>query len=150
VSAPLVENAPSDYDADAVLAAEDQVRDYCGWHIAPSRTETLTLDGTGTAILLLPTVYVTAITSIVENGVTILGTPNYGYTWSEGGLVERIGAYWTWKRRAISITLTHGYPVCPASVRREVARLAAASYATPAPLSQESQTALRPYQLRSF
>jgi len=129
------------------LAAEDQVRDYCGWHVAPPRTETLVLDGTGTAILLLPSVYVTAISSITEAGVAV---GSGSYTWSEGGLVEKIWGVWTWKRRAIQVTLTHGYPVCPASIRREVARLAAASYANPAPLSEESQTALRPYQLRSF
>jgi hypothetical protein len=149
VSVPLVENPP-EYDADAILAGEDQVREFCGWHVGPPKTETITVDGSGTSVLLLPTNYVTAISAIVENGVTIFGAPNYGYTWSENGIVERIGGVWTWKRRAIQVTLTHGYTTCPPAVRRAVAVLAAAAYATPTQLTEEAQAVLRPYELKSL
>jgi hypothetical protein len=147
VSVPLVEDAPTEYDPNAILAAEDQVRDFCGWHVAPSRTETITLDGSGTAILLLPSTYVTAISSITENGVVVSSAY---YSWSENGLVEKLYGAWTWKRRAIQVTLTHGYTTCPAAIRREVARLAAASYANPAPLDELSQLALRPYEIKNL
>lgn len=146
MSAPLVENPP-DYDPDAILAGEDQVREFCGWHVGPPKTETITVDGTGTAIVFLPSVLVTAINSVTENGVAI---PSTGYSWSENGLVERIGGVWTWKRRGLQFNITHGYPSCPPAVRRAVAVLAAAAYATPTALTEEAQAVLRPYELRSF
>src|SRR5215213_5938206 len=112
MSVPLVEDAPTEYDPNAILAAEDQVRDFCGWHVAPSRTETITLDGSGTELLLLPSTYVTAIGSICEDGVT-LGSAYY--SWSQDGVVEKLYGWWTRKRRGVQVTLTHGYPTCPAA-----------------------------------
>ncbi len=147
MSVPLVEDAPTEYDPKAVLAAEDQVRDFCGWHVAPSRTETITLDGSGTNLLLLPSTHVTAISSISENGVALAAAY---YSWSEDGVVEKLYGCWTRKRRAVQVSLTHGYPTCPAAIRREVARLAAASYANPAPLDELSQLALRPYEIKNL
>lgn len=147
MSVPLVEDAPTEYDPNAILAAEDQVRDFCGWHVAPSRTETITVDGTGTTTLVLPSTYVTAINSITEDGVVLASAY---YSWSQNGIVDKLYGAWTYKRRSIQVNLTHGYPTCPAAVRREVARLAAASYANPAPLDELSQLALRPYEIKSL
>lgn len=122
-------DVPLQYDVDAVLAAEDIVRSYCGWHISPSVTETITLDGNGGKVLILPTMHVTAITSVVEDGTTLSVDD---YSWSQIGLLERVYyRRWPRTRRSVQVTLTHGYPQCPPAVRREVARIAAAGYSTP-------------------
>ena len=103
---------PIEYDPDVVQAAESMIRKYCGWHISPSITETLTLDGKGGSILVLPTMHVTAITAIVADGVTLATS---AYTWSGIGMVERLSGYWPRKFRSIDVTLTHGYPAFPDS-----------------------------------
>ena len=41
-------------------AASDAIREYCGWNIYPQVTETITVDGSGTSVLLLPTMNLTA------------------------------------------------------------------------------------------
>lgn len=120
---PLIELPP-----DAVKAAEAMVRAYCGWHIAPAVTETLTLDGKGGAILVLPSLRVTAITAVVADGVTLAAA---AYSWSQSGLVERVGADWPRKFRSVAVTLTHGYATCPLEVRDFIQQLAENGAATP-------------------
>jgi len=102
-------------DAERLLQAEAEVRAYCGWHIAPSREETLTLDGPGSCTLLLPSLHVTAISKIVENGDELTTDD---YVWSASGLVERIttGRSWTAMPRSIEVTLTHGWTTPPPDV----------------------------------
>ena len=58
------------YDPDAVLAAAEAVRSYCGWHIAPAVEETVTLDGSGGRHLLLPSLHVTEVSEIVADLLT--------------------------------------------------------------------------------
>lgn len=118
---------------DRLLQAEAMVRAFCGWHIAPSRDETLVLDGRGGCNLMLPSLYVTAITSVVENGVDLVeGTD---FTWSQAGWVFRsswaggwwydagdygssfpIPGWWTTQLRGVVVELTHGYEDVPAEV----------------------------------
>lgn len=113
--APITGIDPAD-----VLTAAEIVREYCGWHIAPSITEQVTVDGPGRTALLLPTLHLTGIDLITEDGIDL--DPSV-YQWSESGIVD--GRWWTWRRRGLAITMTHGYPVCPLPVRAVVARMAA-------------------------
>ena len=132
---------PGVYDPGAVAAAEARVRTFCGWHIAPSRSETVILDGSGDPSLHLPSMLVTAVASVVEDGVTLAATE---YSWSVSGVLERAAGNWTSKWRAVEVNLTHGYAECPDDIRREISRLSAAGYATPPDLSKD---VLMPYQL---
>lgn len=125
-TAPL---APLQYPPRQVEAAEAMVRNFCGWHIAPSKTEEVTLDGPGGVTLILPSLRVTAITSIVEDGVTL---PESAYTWSQGGVVKRVEGRWSEKHQAIEVTMTHGYDRCPVDIEWELDRLAKAPNAAPA------------------
>jgi hypothetical protein len=111
--APPVAPAPTD---QAVAA----VRAYCGWHIAPARTETLTVDGPGGNTLCLPTLHVTAVAKVTENGTDL--DPDTGYNWSEAGIIRRSWStnttsgycgWWTTNLRGISVELTHGYTEWP-------------------------------------
>ena len=117
----ILADPPVELDPEAVRAAEKLVQSYCGWHIAPSTAETLTLDGKGGDTLVLPSLYVTAVASIVADGVTLAAS---AYEWSKSGLVKRVYGSWPRKYRSIAITLTHGYATCPFEVREFIKQLA--------------------------
>jgi hypothetical protein len=112
--APPVAPAPTD---QAVAA----VRSYCGWHIAPSRTETLTLDGPGGNVLCLPSLHVTDVLSVTEDENLL--DPALDYNWSEAGVLRRSwatgywsgysGSWWSCAMRGIRVELTHGYDEWP-------------------------------------
>lgn len=114
-------NPPVEYNPEDVSAASALIRAYCGWHIAPSITETITLDGKGGSILVLPSLRVTAITTVVADGVTLAAS---AYSWSQSGLVERVGGCWPRKLRSIAVTFTHGYAETPLEVRQFMKLLA--------------------------
>lgn len=127
--------------ADATARAEAEVRAYCGWHIAPQRTDTLVLDGPGGPLLVLPSLHVVSVASVAENGTEV--DPE-GYAWSAAGVVRRTSsatvwrscAGWTDDYRAVSITLTHGYDEMPLDVQAVIDRLAARSVDDPSQYSQ--------------
>lgn len=99
----------------ALAAVTAMIRRWAGWHIAPSRTETITLDGDGGRELDLPSKYVTAISSISENGSDPLDES--AYSWSQLGLVWlRDRQLWTRRLGGISVNLTHGYATVPADL----------------------------------
>jgi len=87
-------------------AAHGAVRRFCGWHVAPVITESLTLDGNGSRSILLPSRRVTAITSVLENGVVVAATD---FDWSESGVLTRTNGYWSHRHRSIIVSLTHGF-----------------------------------------
>lgn len=64
---------------DAVSAA---IRDYCGWHVAPSLECTFTGEGEG-RLLVLPAMGVTDVSSL-----TISGEALTGYEWTAAGMVR--------------------------------------------------------------
>ena len=147
--------APS--ETDRLLQAEAFVRAYCGWHIAPSRDETITLDGPGGLVLTLPSLHVTAITSVTENGTLLVeGTD---YSWSSAGFIQRIGwasgwdmaednlggpnsvpawGWWTAQLQGITVELTHGFDEVPPEVKGAVQGLAQQLVDNPSGLEQQT------------
>lgn len=116
-------------DADAILGqAEATIRAYCGWHVSPDLTETLTLDGQGGRHLWLPSLKVNSITS-----VTHLGEPVDldDVDWSESGYLELRCGYWTRRPRRIAVTLNHGYEVAPAELVEVVVSIASRAASSP-------------------
>lgn len=87
-------------------AATQAIRDYCGWHVAPVVTETLTLDGTGTGTLLLPSRRVVDVTSVKVDGVELEDT---AYEWSADGLLRRRRGRWPGRYRSLVVDLEHGF-----------------------------------------
>ena len=87
------------------------IRNYCGWHITPELSDSLTLDGPGGRLLSLPTKYLTAITALVENDVVLVD--NTDFRWSVDGSVKRLHTRWHDDFRIIDATITHGYPSAP-------------------------------------
>lgn len=116
-------------DQDARLdQAEGLVRRYCGWHIAPSRTETFTLPEAAPYIVL-PTLHLTAVTAIVDADATDLLAN--GYTFSPEGVLRR-GSYAqagisylsTWWPGGTVVTFTHGYVDVPPEITGVVQAIA--------------------------
>lgn len=105
-------------DEDALAYASAIVREYCGWHIAPSLTEARVLDSDGSAVLLLPTMHMTDLGSVEAAQVALLGVQ-----WSANGIL-----YWPARfpagLRMVSATFTHGWDAAPASVQAVVAAVA--------------------------
>lgn len=99
---------PDGIEAGAWGDALDAVRDYCGWHIAPPRTETVRLDGPGGGLLHLPSLHVTDIVSITSDGQAVTD-----YQWSQFGMVS---ASWSSKLGGIGATFTHGFDKLPGVV----------------------------------
>lgn len=120
---PLVDGADlpgGPYDDAAVAAAAAAVRTYCNWHIAPTITEELTLDGSGGVIQPLPTLHLTAVAAVVEEGNDV---PIVAGLWTEAGYLWR-SSRWTRQLRGLVATITHGFDECPLEVAAVVASLA--------------------------
>lgn len=100
--------------ADAVALADvvsARIRAWCGWHIAPSVTETIKLDGPGGGLLMLPTLHLTDLIHIENNGNEIIDPE-----WSQIGVVRARCRRWTSRFRGIEVEMTHGFPTVPAEL----------------------------------
>lgn len=60
-------------DADILLQAEAIVRGYCGWHISPPESRTVTLEHDDSCELVLPSQFVTSVTSVSYEGTDVTG-----------------------------------------------------------------------------
>lgn len=130
------------YDFDAYTAqlcldgACGAVVEYCGWHIAPVISETVTVDGTGTLIQTLPTLNLLSLDSVDENGLSL----NVDHIdWSANGIMEkRRGNGWTARRRGIIAGITHGYASTPGWVTTLICAVAGRAFDTPLGRMQET------------
>jgi hypothetical protein len=108
--------------------AAGAVTEYCGWHIAPAITEDAVVDGSGTLVQPLPTLNLTALNTIAENGHVL--DPGH-IDWSANGLLEkRFRLPWTGRRRGIAVSITHGYPETPSWVVTLICAVAARGFIT--------------------
>lgn len=107
-------------EADRLEQAEALVRAFCGWHIAPSRTATAAvIRGNGTTTLVLPSLYVTSISAVSDDGTAL--TVEDDYIWSAAGVLTRVG---TWSTGEVTVTYTHGYDTPPPEVKAIVQAVA--------------------------
>lgn len=118
-------------EADRLLQAEALVREYCGWHIAPLRTGIeVTVDGSGSQVLDLPTLMLLDVVSILEDGVTVALSD---VQWTEAGYLWR-ATPWTSELRGVVVTIDHGYEDVPASVEGVVQAVAQRAVQNPGSL----------------
>lgn len=96
----------------AVLAA---ARTYCRWPVTPAVTDdVVTLDGPGDQLLALPTMQLTDLTELTEDGVALdvdalLWQPAPAGRPVRATVYKPFGAYWSGRRGAITVTMTHGF-----------------------------------------
>ncbi|MST50575.1 hypothetical protein [Mobiluncus porci] len=88
---------------DSVTAA---IRSFCGWHVAPVVTETVTLDGTGGYHLNLPTGRLLDVTGLKIAGIA---APPESYDWSQSGMIQLRGGRFPARFRSVEVTMRHGY-----------------------------------------
>lgn len=104
--------------ADEIVdAAVLDLRNSLGWHVAPERTETLTLDHEGGRDLILPTRNIVTVTAIRD----VSGpTPVPITEWREASAGFLVG-YWPCGISVVEVDLTHGYATTPADIVAAVA-----------------------------
>lgn len=118
----MTELAPSltATEAERLEQAESLVRGFCGWHIAPSRTVTAgTVRAYGGRTLFLPSLYVTDVSDVSDDGSAL--TVEDDYTWSTSGVLTRTCG---WSDALVTVTYTHGYEVVPPEVTAVVQAIA--------------------------
>lgn len=129
--------AESDPRAALLLAGVTaSIQRYCGWHIAPARAETVTLDGTGGNTLYLPSLKVNSITSITVEGEALDLSL---IEWSRiTGMVRRndhlcFPDVWG----GIVVTFNSGYATVPPALVQIVLQVAAIALSSPTGATRE-------------
>lgn len=117
--------------------ASSVIRTHCGWDISQETVTAEPLDGTGERSLWLPTLRLTAIGPVVENGVTL--TVGTDYDWTRYGKLVRHGC-WPRTARSVVVTYTHGYDEVPDVVKGACLGLAARMYINPEMSKSRSET----------
>lgn len=95
-------------NADAAHAAEDLVRRYCGWHIAPLIEETITPRSAEGGVLYLPTMRLVELLGVAIDGVPLPPEQVAEVQWDETGMLERPGG-WPSRPRAVTVQVRHGF-----------------------------------------
>ncbi|SPT53796.1 Uncharacterised protein [Actinomyces bovis] len=124
-------------------AASAAVRRYCGWHVVPVITETVILDGTGAALVELPSMRVEEITALTEKcphrgGRVHEWTPEElgDLEWSHLGTLRRRDGVWTDRYQGIRVTMRHGYQEAP-ELTQTVLQVAAMALSSPTGVTHE-------------
>lgn len=100
-----------------------RIRDECGWHIAPSIDETVTVHTKASGIIVLPTRYLTDITGIWDvSWATPVDLPVDNWVWESSGVLRHRLGYPA--GRTLEVDITHGYDTCPESLLSWAAELA--------------------------
>lgn len=101
------ETAQVEFLLDAVSG---DVRTYCGWSISAENNVVWTVDGDGSTVLALPTLYLRAVDSVVSDGTTLDVAEDL--EWSESGFLMNHNR-WPRKLRSVVATVDHGYDPVP-------------------------------------
>jgi hypothetical protein len=137
----LASSLQQDLDtATATLAlnrASAKIRTFAGdWSISQEVGAVATLDGSGEQSLWLPSLLVTAVASVVEDGFSL--TVVTGFDWTSYGKLIRTGRCWTSKPRSVVVTFTHGYVAVPDDVKDVCLAVAGRLYRNPAGLRSKT------------
>lgn len=157
-----------DSDDPAALQALDiassSVRAYCGHHVSLATDDVAVLDGTGTAVILLPAIPISEVASVSVNDVELT---EERYRWSSKGFIMRQdGLTFPSSPQSVQVTYTHGWAEIPPAIVGVVVSLAgrmldgsagikqeslgsySVTYASPTPTLQAAETmALDPFRV---
>jgi hypothetical protein len=103
---------PNDPRSDLLIrGAVAGIRRHCGWHVSPSRTESVVLDGHGGPVERLPSLHVTEVGEVRDAGAVL--TYRADYRWSAMGLLKRTRGSFSPHFRDVEVTFTHGHDDVP-------------------------------------
>lgn len=104
------------FSQDIVDAAVSALRSDAGWHIAPSRAETMLIDAEGGCKLFLPTRYLTDVTEVRIVSSDPVETPDAAnYQKSRRGVVTASFG-WPYRDESVEVDAVHGYATTPPDV----------------------------------
>ena len=112
----------------ALNFASKAIRTHCGWNISQETVTGKVLDCDGSRSIWLETLLLTAVGSVVENGVTL--TVLSDYDWTSYGRLLRAGR-WPNQARSVAVTYTHGYVTDPDDVKAVCLAAAGRRYQNP-------------------
>jgi hypothetical protein len=109
--------APDDPETQRMLnAALQAVRREVGWHVSPVLpNQAVTIDGPGSRVLRLPTMKITELTSVTEDGIGLDPTSVAASAGATALMPEQVrlrkrnGSYWTDQYSGIDIVMSHGF-----------------------------------------
>lgn len=129
-------DVPDDQEAaveQAILDASSIVRALASLTITLVEDETVTMDGSGTNLLLLPEWPVTDVHAVMirELDGSETDVPEDEYDWSEtkGILQRRHYRPWPYRFQSVTLTYTHGWTTPPADIVRVVYNMVARALA---------------------
>lgn len=125
------------YLDDALTAATEVIRSYCGWHISGQVTETVLLDDMAGPIMALPSLRVVSVTSLKVNGVD---ADVASFMWLRDGRLAK--PYYVPTYRVAELTLTHGHETTPQEIVDLTLQMAARALASPLGLTREQAGAV--------
>lgn len=97
------------------MAGIDAVQAYCGWHIAPSRSEAVRVEGDGGRVILLPSLHVTDATEVRDESGKVVT----GWKVRENGVARG-----RWRCHELyEFDIVHGYDAMPGEVTDIIAEL---------------------------
>jgi hypothetical protein len=121
--------------APLLAGASAGVRRWCGWHIAPVLEETLTGDGPGGSLLLLPTGRLLEVLSATNAGTDVDVS---GLDFSRYGMVELRDGSWGSRLGSVSLRVRHGHDLADvAEVAQIVKQVTANALASPMGATRE-------------
>lgn len=117
------------YSATQALdIASQNIRTACGWNISQETVTAQEFDGTGDQSIWIRTLNLTAVASVVADGVTLTASD---YRFYRYGWLRRIYAYWPCFPKIVAVTYTHGYATVPDDVKGACLVLAGGKYEEP-------------------
>ena len=111
-------------------AASAAARNYCGWLIGPTQTNTLLHGRHGGKVVTLPTLYLIDVHSVVVDGSTLEAVPAF---LQSGVLQTQLPSTFS----SCDVVCDHGYNPIPADVSIAVAGMVSRVTAAPAGVAQE-------------
>lgn len=135
----IIEN-PGEFTTDGLFflrAAQAAIRRECGWHVTPSWTHTIRVDGYGGGTLILPSSHVTDISGLEFDGIDHVDDID----WSEKGTVVLRHGTLPDRPGAIRVTLTDGWePEDVPELHALMLSLAKRAATAPAPMIASQST----------
>lgn len=104
---------------DRIVQAEAAVRDFCRWHIAPTREDQVDIDGSEYVTQVLPTRNLVAVSNVQLDGRPLVEGVNFKL--DRVGILRRIDCG-RWCGR-LTLTMSHGYPMPPEAVQAVIGDL---------------------------
>lgn len=116
--------------------ASGRIDNVAGQTLSQVADEAITVDGTGSDLIVLPAWPVTVISTVTADAIVLVEGGDY--EWSAAGLLWRLDGTWPAAPRSVQVTYTHGYAEVPEVIRSVALNVAAVWWANPSRKQSEN------------